>query len=267
MDEELKKRPLLSPYSLAFRRTLPTPGMEPLDLASEEPGLHSDPFSPDDAGAKPSNDLPGTPRWKKILGALFRVSSVAVPGAGAGYVAAQVQMMPQAQTQTQTHEAAASLLLTRSETGQVLDSANIDKLVPILVVIVPEEDTEAKRAEAKGILEEGVEIIKSLPDEILLDPVKDAFKEAVRVALVGAPMLALARFLLRRSRESGNKLVGWLGEAAEKIADVFGKHIITGAITADELQQMFGGEKMLAAETLLLIAGYKKKGDEWRRSA
>jgi hypothetical protein len=250
MDDELKKRPLLSPYPLAFRRTLPTPRMEPSKLHPPKT-------------RKPSNDLPGPPRWKKILGALFRVSSVAVPGAGAGYVAAQVQMMPQAQTQTQTHEAAASLLLTRSEAGQVLDSANIDKLIPILVVIVHEDNTEAKRAETKSILEQGVEIIKSLPEEVLLDTVKDA----VKVTFVGAPMLVLARFLSRRSRESGNKLVGWLGEAAGKIADLFGKNENTGAITTEQLNQMFGGEKRLAAETLLLIAGYQKKGDEWRRSA
>jgi hypothetical protein len=80
-------------------------------------------------------------------------------------------------------------------------------------------------------------------------------------------MLVLARYLSRRSRETGNKLVGWLGEAAEKIADLFGKHESKGAITTEQLDQMFGGEKVLAAETLLLIAGYKKEGDAWRRPA
>jgi hypothetical protein len=70
----------------------------------------------------------------------------------------------------------------------------------------------------------------------------------------------------RTAAELGG-VVGWLGDAAEKIADLFGKHEVTGAITTEELNQMFGGEKVLAAETLLFIAGYKKVGDEWRRSA
>jgi hypothetical protein len=258
MDEP-EKPPPANPLPPAFRRTLPTPGMEPPEPESEYSNLHRREPVVDSAG--PSNDLPGPPRWKKILGALFRVSTVAVPGAGAGYVAAHVQTMPQ------THQAPASLLLTRSEDGQKLDSANIDRLVPLVVVIVQEDNTEAKRAEAKSILEQGVEVIKSLPGQVLLDTVKDAVKDAAKVTLVGAPMMVLARFLLRRSRESGNKLIGWLGGAAEKIANLFGKHEAAGAITTEQLSRMFGGEKMLAAETLLLIAGYRKQGDTWSRSA
>ena len=238
---------------------MPPPGMEAPEPKPMDLGLHLE--LPRSHVAEHSTDLPGPPRWKKILAVLFRVSTVAAPAAGAGYVAAHVQMAPQKQ------EAPASLLLVRSEAGKVLDSANIDKLIPIVVVIVPEDNTEARRAESKSILEQGVEYIKSLPGEVLLGTLKDGVKDSLKLTLVGAPMLALARFLLRRSRESGNKLVGWLGEAAEKIADLFGKHEARGAITTEQLNQIFGGEKVLAAETLLLIAGYKKVGDEWLRTA
>jgi hypothetical protein len=258
MDER-KKPPLANLSPLAFRPTLPTPGMEPPESDSGELGFRpTEPefLSPDRTARKPLNDLPGPPRWKKILGGLFRVSTVAVPGAGAGYIAAHVQMMPQ----TQTHEATASLLVTRSEAGKVLDSANIDKLVPILVVIVPEDNTDAKRAETKSILEQGMQWIKSLPGDVLLDAVKDAIK----VTAVGAPALALARFLKRRAGETGNRSIAWAGAAAEKIADLFGEHPITGVITSEQLGQVFG-DKALAAETLLLLLGCQKRGNEWSR--
>ncbi len=163
------------------------------------------------------------------------------------------------QTQPQP-PAPASAFEIQADAGKVLESANIDKLVPLLVVIVPEENTEPKRAETKTILEEGCEFVKSLPGELF----KDAFKEAIGGIAVGAPMLALAGFLKRRAKETGNKSIEWSGEAAEKIADLFGKKPVSGVITTQELNDVFG-DKALAAETLLLTLGYRKLANEWRR--
>lgn len=210
------------------------------------------------AETKGRDDLPKTPRWKKVLGALFKASTVAVPAAGAGYVGAHVQIMhQQPAAQQQVNDFAA----TQTDVGLTLDSANIDALVSQLTVIVPQENTEPKRAETKVILEEACEHVKSLA----FDLAGDAFKEAIKAAVLGGPIYALSQFLKRRAAETGNKSIGWSGEAAEKIAELFGKHPIINVVTSKELNDVFG-DKTMAAETMLLMLGYKKRGNQWQRA-
>jgi hypothetical protein len=206
----------------------------------------------------PQHDITGKvaeiPRWKKILAGFFRLSAITVPSAGAGYAAAQVQMISQAHAAPPVAAVAA-----HSDTGQTLDSAHIDALIPTLVIIVPQENTEIRRTETKSILREAGEFARSLPGTLL----EDAVKDAVKGVAVGAPMLALGQFLKRRGRETGNKSIQWSGDAAEKIAELFGKHAPTGTITTEELTDLFG-DKAPAAEILLLMSGYKKQANEWR---
>ena len=71
---------------------------------------------------------------------------------------------------------------------------------------------------------------------------------------------------IRRGKETGNKSIGWAGDAAEKIAGLFGKEAAKGVIKTEELNRVFG-DKTLAAETMLLMLGYKKQGEEWQRPA
>lgn len=209
-----------------------------------------------------SGDLPKTPRWKKILAGLFRVSTVAVPSVGAGYVAAQVQVMQQTQTTSQPQAQPAGEAVAISDAGQNIDTAQIEKLTPLLVVLVEGENAVAKHEETKSILQEACEFLKSMPIELM----KDAVKETVKVAAVGAPLLALAKFLKRRSEQTGNKAITFAAGMAEKIAELFGKHPDKSAVTTQQLEQVFG-DKALAAETMLLMLGYKKEGDQWMRAA
>ena len=154
---------------------------------------------------------------------------------------------------------------TQVNLGLTVESANIDALVPQLTLIVPEENTEPGRAEIKSILEEACEHVKSMSIDLTKDIFKDAAKDAAKVVLVGWPLLAFAQFLKRRAGETGNKSIAWLGEAAEKIAELFGKHPIVNVVTTEELTATFGN-KALATETLLLTLGYKKRGNQWSRA-
>jgi len=187
---------------------------------------------------------------------------VIVPGAGAGVAMGQVQAVQQAASQ-QMHSHVVSQ--EHVVPGEILHATRIQQMVDLLVIVVPEESIESKRAETKSILEETWLWAVGLPAAIASGMAADYVKKSV----LGALLLKLYEHLDHRAKETGNKGIAWLAAVALKLAELAGKQPASTIITADQLAAQFGDQtnsdqRLAAASMLLHLVGCKKQGSEWQ---
>ena len=193
--------------------------------------------------------------WRTVIS--WGLGTAATIGPVVGGDTVMVKEVPQTQA-TQSLSDLVKGALSAADDARVSDH-EIDHLVNIIVIVVPEESNAIKKAETKTILKDAMTYAYNVPGKL----VDKAVEKALDTWVVSPALLSMSAYLLTRGAATGNQCIILLGTIVKKIAAFFGK-VPGKTVTQDQLEAEFGKE-VPVAEKVLTMAGFTKHGSEWQQ--